>query len=287
MRVDGCDLRAGAVCVCEGVAMRSVDLPRHPSSMHPSMHTRRHWPAVPRLVHPSQKSQQLQHPRREVAAFATQQHNAAEIVRMPLIQNAPDALPYVDAPVSAEALHAANALIQAEIDPAHANSAHPSIPALRQSKFSELVDAEHARIAAGQPKSQGLDLSRYELLDPPAKGDVPAWNDTLQKAYASAEYLRGREVNLGLLETYGKNAWLIGNSQLEDELKAVEKELDMAKIEQEQLEESRRKAQGNAAAELQGLEEAWKTGVGRMIETQAAAERLRLEILQRKRQGVA
>ncbi|KAM3425255.1 hypothetical protein BST61_g7206 [Cercospora zeina] len=206
---------------------------------------------------------------------------------MPLIQNAPDALPFVDGPVSEETMHAANALIHAELEPAHATTLHPSIPALRKSNFSELVDAEHARIAAGQPNGDGLDLSRYELLDAPAKGDLQEWKDTLHKAYASAEYLRGRDVNLGLLETYGKNAWLIGNSQLENELKALEKELDMAKIDQEQLEESRRTAQGNAAAELQGLEEAWKTGVGRMIETQAAAERLRLQILQRKRQDAA
>ena len=207
---------------------------------------------------------------------------------MPLIQSAPDALPYVDAPVSEETLHAANALIHAEMEPAHTSSLHPSIPAQRQTTgFSDLVEAEHARIASGQPKESGLDLSRYELLDAPAKGDLSAWKESLQKAYASTEYLRGREVNLSLLETYGKNAWLIGNSQLEDELKALEKELEAAKIEQEQLEQARRNTQANAAGEMQGLEEGWRTGVGRMIETQAAAERLRLEILQRKRQGVA
>ncbi|KAI5359610.1 Putative pre-mRNA-splicing factor SPF27 [Septoria linicola] len=207
---------------------------------------------------------------------------------MPLIQHAPDALPYVDAPVSEETMQAANALIHAELDAAHTSTTlHPSIPAQKASHFSDSVEAEHARIAAGQPKDGGLDLSRYELLDAPAKGDLSAWKESLQKAYASAEYLRGREVNLSLLETYGKNAWLISNSQLEDELKSLEKELESAKIEQEQLEQGRRAAQANAAGEMQGLEEAWKTGVGRMIETQAAAERLRLEILQRKRQGVA
>ncbi|KAF7188030.1 Pre-mRNA-splicing factor SPF27 [Pseudocercospora fuligena] len=204
---------------------------------------------------------------------------------MPLITSAPDALPYIDAPVSDHQLAAANTLIQAEIDAAHATTLHPSIPALKDSKFSDLIEAEHARISSGQAKQSGLDLSRYELQDAPEKGDLTAWKTTLNKAYASAEYLRGREINLSLLETYGKNAWLISNSQLEDTLRALEKELEAAKIEQEQVEQTRRVVQGNAAGEMQGLEEGWKTGVGRMIEAQAAAERLRQEILRRKREG--
>jgi pre-mRNA-splicing factor SPF27 len=206
---------------------------------------------------------------------------------MPLIQSSTDALPYIDAAPSPEALAAANALIHAELKPDHATTSHPSIPALRESKFSDLIEAEHARIAAGQPKSGGLDLSRYELLDAPVKGDYEAWKSALQKAYASAGYLQGREINLSLLETYGKNAWLIGNSSLEDELRALEKEVEAAKIEGEQIQQARRTVQANAAGEMHGLEEGWKTGIGRMIETQAAGERLRMEILERKRQGAS
>ncbi|KXT14930.1 hypothetical protein AC579_3061 [Pseudocercospora musae] len=204
---------------------------------------------------------------------------------MPSITSAPDALPYIDAPVSDQQLAAADALIHAKIDAAQATTLHPSIPALKVSKFSDLIESEHARIASGQPKQNGLDLSRYELQDAPGKGDLAAWKTTLNKAYASAEYLRGREINLGLLETYGKNAWLISNSQLEETLRALEKELEAARIEQEQVEQTRRVLQGNAAGEMQGLEEGWKTGVGRMIEAQAAAERLKQEILRRKREG--
>lgn len=206
---------------------------------------------------------------------------------MPLIQSATDALPYIDMAPSAEALSAANALIQAELETEHANTMHSSIPAQRESRYSELVEAEHARIASGRPRVGGLDLSRYELLDAPAKGDLPAWKSALQQAYTSAEYLRGREINLSLLETYGKNAWLIGNSRLEDELRALEKELEVAKLDLEQVEQARHATQGNVAGEMQGLEEGWQKGVGRMIETQAAAEGLRQEILERKRQGAS
>jgi pre-mRNA-splicing factor SPF27 len=94
-------------------------------------------------------------------------------------------------------------------------------------------------------------------------------------------------VNLSLLETYGKNAWLVGNSQLEDILRALEKEVDAMKAEQEAVESDRRAAQENAAAEMKGLEEGWRNGVGRMIETQAAAERLRMGILEMKRAAAA
>lgn len=203
------------------------------------------------------------------------------------MHSAADALPYIDAQPSAEALSAANALIQAELDPNSATQLHPSIPAQHAPKFSELIDAEHARAGSGKPRQDGLDLSCYELLDPPAKGDTEAWKTTLQKAYVSAEYLRGREANLGLLETYGKNAWLIGNSKLDDELRTLERELEQAKLDLEEVEQARRATQGNVAGEMQGLEEGWRTGVGRMIETQAAAERLRQEILARKRMAAA
>ncbi|EME46489.1 hypothetical protein DOTSEDRAFT_126513 [Dothistroma septosporum NZE10] len=206
---------------------------------------------------------------------------------MPLMQSAADALPYIDARPSSEALHAANALVQAEVDPHSASQLHQAIPAQREPQFSGLIQAEHARIASGQPREGGLDLSRYELLDPPAEGDAEAWKTTLQKAYVSAEYLRGREINLGLLETYGKNAWLMGNSQLEDELRALERELQQSNLDHDEVEQARRSAQGNAAGEMQGLEEGWRTGVGRMIETQAAAERLRHEILDKKRVAAA
>ena len=206
---------------------------------------------------------------------------------MPLIQSTASALPYIDQPHSEEALASANALIQAELASEDLSALHPSIPNSRPSQYSDIVEAEHERLASGQSKAGGIDLSRYEALDAPATGDIAAWKATLKKAYASAEYLRGREINLGLLETYGKNAWLIGNSQLEDILRSLEIEVEALKLEQEAVEQARKAAQSNVAGEMQSLEEGWRTGVGRMIEAQAAAERLKQEILDRKRMAAA
>jgi pre-mRNA-splicing factor SPF27 len=88
---------------------------------------------------------------------------------------------------------------------------------------------------------------------------------------------------LGLLEAYGKNAWLVSNSRLEDELKALEKELAHKAIEGENVGKERREAEAAVAAEMKSLEETWRVGVGRMLEAQAAGERIRGEILEEKR----
>lgn len=184
-------------------------------------------------------------------------------------------------------MDAANALVHAELPKDIGESLHPSIPAARATNFPPLVQAELDRLQAGRGKDGGIDLSRYEALDAPEKDDLAGWQAALQKAYASAEYLRGRQINLGLLETYGKNAWLIGNGQLEDLLRDLERELEMARIELEQVQQERRTAQGNVAGEMQSLEDTWRQGVGRMIEAQAAGERLKQEILDRRRHGAS
>lgn len=206
---------------------------------------------------------------------------------MPLILNGPDALPYIDSAPSDQASAAANALVQAEIDPASQSALHPSIPKQRLPQYSDLIEAEHARIASGATREGGVDLSRYEALDAPAKGDLAEWKTTLARAYASQEYLNNRNVNLSLLETYGKNAWLISNSQLEDILRELEREVEAVKLDLEAVEQARRAAQSNMEGELKGLDEGWRKGVGRLIEVQAAAEKLRLEILEKKRSGAS
>lgn len=217
-------------------------------------------------------------------ALTTEHHN----VKMPLIQSQTDALPYIDPAPSDEALAAANALVQQDLSPDAATALHSSIPDVRAPQFSSLVDAEHAFLAEGKPRTVGIDLSRYEALDAPEAGsDIASWRVTLQKAYASAEYLRGRETNLALLETYGKNAWLVGNHQLEGLLKGLEAEIEAARIELETVERERRDAQANVQGEVEGLERGWVEGVGRLIEVLAAAEGVRGNILERRRLGAS
>jgi pre-mRNA-splicing factor SPF27 len=209
---------------------------------------------------------------------------------MPLIQSSQDYLPCkdefsidrcdaltnetdIDAVPSEQELGAARALIQAELPQDHKTTLHPSI------------QAEHDRISSGAEKEQGIDLSRYEAQDAPPTNDTEQWRATLQQAYASSEYLESRQVNLSLLETYGKNAWLISNDQLEAILRAAEREVSQRKIELEDIDKARRDAQAARRGELEALEQQWKIGVGQMIEVEVAAEKLRLEILDKKRAG--
>jgi pre-mRNA-splicing factor SPF27 len=130
----------------------------------------------------------------------------------------------------------------------------------------------------------GIDLTRYEAPEKPADdSEIETWRKSLRQAYMSSSYLSGRLTNLSLLEEFGKNAWLISNSQLEDILRDLGKELSQQKEAVENINKSRKAAQEESRAELVGLEEAWKQGVGKTIEVQLATDGVRREILQRRR----
>ena len=131
----------------------------------------------------------------------------------------------------------------------------------------------------------GIDLSRYEAPEGPSDpNDIAAWRSTLQRAYASSTYLSGRVSNLSLLEELGKNAWLISNSQLEDILRQLEKELEELKAATDDVNKSRKAAQEGSRGEMTGLEKSWKRGIGRILEAEVAVDELRRQILDKRRQ---
>jgi pre-mRNA-splicing factor SPF27 len=184
-------------------------------------------------------------------------------------------------------------LIASELSPDHATALHPLIPALCEPSFSPLIEAELARKAANEPLN-GIDLSRYEALDPPSTSptsdeDRPevleAWRDILRKAYASSTHLQTRSTNLSLLEKFGKNAWLIGNSQLEDILRTLEKEVAQVKEHIDYTNLARKNEQESVSGEIATLEQSWQRGIGNIIEVEVASESLRKDILERRRQG--
>lgn len=111
------------------------------------------------------------------------------------------------------------------------------------------------------------------------------WRAALESAYTNSEYMGARLAQLGLLEKFGKNAWLISNSQLEDILKALEAQLVDLRKQQDEVEMVRRSQQERVAGEVATLEETWKTGVGRVLEVEVAVEVLKQQILERRRAG--
>lgn len=174
-------------------------------------------------------------------------------------------------------------------DPHHLHLPPPPTPT---AFLTPLLTAELTRLAThpdspSQAKLTALDLSRYEAPDPPSPSTLAALpttqaraqllQDSLARAYASQGYVASRRAHLALLEAYGKNAWLVGNAALEGEMRAAEAELAAARREVDGATLRRRAAQDGVAGEMASLEEAWRRGVGRVLETEAAVEGLRRE----------
>jgi len=206
----------------------------------------------------------------------------------------------VDTLLDDATLAGARAVIDTEIRSAGVDTSelHPAlIPAAKyQPQFSNFIEREHARLDGdATSKLSGIDMKRYEDLDAPENTNptsdedrpelLERWNKALKQAYTSSEYVEGRLTQLGLLEKFGKNAWLVGNSQLENILKGIEAELADVRKQQEEVESLRRSQQESVQGEIQTLEETWKKGVGRVLETEVAAEGLKQQILEKRRAG--
>ncbi|KAI1738068.1 Pre-mRNA-splicing factor SPF27 [Xylaria scruposa] len=196
-----------------------------------------------------------------------------------------ESLPYIDTEPTPAERSAAEALIAAELSSSSPTSSHPSLPPFSPATFTPLMAAELERIAVSEPLT-AIDSSRYEIQDPPTSSDDPSsLGAPLSRAYATHTYLQGRETHLQLLDAYGKNAWLVGNWQTEAELAALERDLAATKREIDVVNIGRRRLQDDVGEELKGLEDTWRKGVGRVLETEVATETLRRQILEKQRNG--
>lgn len=73
----------------------------------------------------------------------------------------------------------------------------------------------------------------------------------------------------------------MGNSQLEDLLRGVEKELVEAREAVEGVNRERKGAQEGRRGEMEGLERGWRKGVGRVVEVEVEVGRV-----EERRRGV-
>ncbi|KAB5554696.1 Pre-mRNA-splicing factor SPF27 [Coniochaeta sp. 2T2.1] len=202
---------------------------------------------------------------------------------MPAITTVHESLPYIDPEPTPAERAAAESLITHERSLVPDDPHHALLPPPLSPTFSPLIQSELDRIAAKQPL-KAIDLTRYEAPDAPSpSASKDELSSVLQKAYASATYLGARRAHLALLDSYGKNAWLVGNYQLEQELKSLETELGETKKEIDLLAVRRRRQQEEVEGEIKGLEEGWKRGVGRVLETEVAVEGLRAQVLEVRR----
>jgi len=210
-----------------------------------------------------------------------------------MILDSHDHLPAIDAPPTDADLTTASSLISQELSTSSTSTLHPSISTDYTPSYSPLITSSHDALAASTttpPTSRtpgtGIDLTRYAEPSAPSDPTTSNWRTTLSAAYTSHAYLSNRALNLSLLEKYGNNAWLVANSQVEDELKALERDLAKVKGEVEGVEEERRSRMEGVRGEIEGLQTLWQTGVGRAIEVEIASEGLRRQVLERRRVGV-
>ncbi|EXJ84945.1 hypothetical protein A1O3_05620 [Capronia epimyces CBS 606.96] len=207
---------------------------------------------------------------------------------MPSLTELFESLPYIDPHITETERAKATALIARHLPPDYLTTPHPALPHLAAVNFSDLFSQEIERVGAGQPRQGGIDLSRYEAPNEPAsESSEEVKRQALRNAYVSSTFLSGRHTNLQLLDQFGKNAWLVGNSQVEAILKDLENELARVKAESENVNRARKVAQEQAKGELIGLEENWKRGIGQILEIQVATAKLRQQVLERQRIAAA
>ncbi|KAI3395489.1 hypothetical protein diail_1275 [Diaporthe ilicicola] len=203
---------------------------------------------------------------------------------MPSITTVHESLPYVDPEPTQSEREAAEALIAAERTTVPDDPHHALLPPPAEPAFSPLIQAELDRIANSPDPAKpapldAIDLTRYELPDDPSeestREDLEA---ALRQAGAAATYLSARRQHLALLDSHGKNAWLVGNWQLEAELRALEREVAAARRAVDLVTIRRQRLQHDVGGEISGLDDAWRKGVGRVLEAEIAAEGLRREV---------
>lgn len=193
----------------------------------------------------------------------------------------------IDTESTPQALSAARALISAEqqtFSPSPPTEEESSSQA-KEPSFSPAIAAELSRLASKTP-SQTLDFSRYEAQEIPAPSsskDVEALRAPLSNAFVSSSYLSSRAQNLKLLDAHGRNAWLLSNYHLEDQLRSLERDLADTKRDIDLVNAARASRQNDVKAEMQGLEQNWRAGVGRVLETEIAVQELKEQIRQELR----
>ncbi|KAF2841989.1 hypothetical protein M501DRAFT_373653 [Patellaria atrata CBS 101060] len=205
---------------------------------------------------------------------------------MPLQTPSHTSLPQIDPPPTASEATTITALITAELANVDTSTLHPLLPTTYTPHFTPLMTRAHDALASSTPMDPGIDLTRYEALSaPPSSTQTQTYHQLLQRAHTLHTYLASRAAHLSLLETYGKNAWLVSNAALEASLGALEREIRAVRAEREGVEMARREVQEGVRAEIAGLEEGWRRGVGRVVETEVAAEGVRREAVERRRRA--
>lgn len=177
-----------------------------------------------------------------------------------MISSQLDALSVIDPEISAEERAAVAQLIEHEVESPTTASLHPDLPAIRPSRLSSELEDYVANIST--QGGSGIDASRYTLTDK----DI---TDT-RKLYLLAFYAQQRRENLELLTQYGKNQWLLGNDQFEQDLKALELALQADGGRVRQLAIERETQQNDVRVTFEYLETKWRESLKNVVDVNVA-----------------
>ena len=92
--------------------------------------------------------------------------------------------------------------------------------------------------------------------------------------------MASRTDNLALLETYGSNAWLIGNAEQEAALGVLEGELARLKEEGVRINRERKRSNLDLGGAIEKLEQRWRKTLRGIVEVEIACAGLEEEIRQ-------
>lgn len=88
----------------------------------------------------------------------------------------------------------------------------------------------------------------------------------MEPLQTASAHLRARLQALSLLDQHGRNAWLVGNAALEDELRAYEADVARVRAVGDEVSRDRKRLQEGARAAMEGGERAWRGAVEGLVQ---------------------
>ncbi|ORY24792.1 Pre-mRNA-splicing factor SPF27 [Naematelia encephala] len=190
-----------------------------------------------------------------------------------------DALPYYDKQVDDPSLKAAaKALIEAELRQTPQIAPNdPRIPPnveifAKTKELSELLD--------GYPEHpiRGIDPSKFGVPRLEEDASLEDMMEAERRGRIGLGHMALRHDNIDLLATYGPNAWLVRNYQLNSQLTELQQTLASLKEQVTDVNRARRVAQEETGTHLSRLEGRWQDLVGATVQLEMACVAMEGEV---------
>ncbi|EJT52426.1 hypothetical protein A1Q1_04638 [Trichosporon asahii var. asahii CBS 2479] len=195
-----------------------------------------------------------------------------------------DALPYIDKQVEDPAIkQKAQALIEAEL----AATSKVADDDVRLPKDVDVFpkSEELSKLLANYANEpiRGIDPGRYA---PPAVNDDATEEELVaaeQRGRISEGHMDLRNESIGVMQSYGPNAWLVRNYQLKSQLEELQGTLARVKEDVTEVNRARRVAQEEAGEHLARLEGRWQDMVSSTVQLEMACMAMEGEVAQLRR----